>query len=86
MPGALEAVHADHIDAEASCTLCMPHSYTLVHHKDACSIIMSQRNVHVHVSIYEVAGHRTERALVKCANPPSKGVDATRQCPRVHQK
>ena len=39
-----------------------------------------------HVSINEVACYRTERTMVGCADPPSKGVGAPNQCSRVNEK
>ncbi len=35
---------------------------------------------------HKVAGYRLERTLMGCADPPSKGVGAPHQCPRVNSK
>lgn len=50
---------------------------------------MHHRNVRTVVSINEVAYHRTDRTLVGCAHPHSKGgggVGASHQSPRVNKK
>ena len=47
---------------------------------------MSHQNGKPHVSINEVACYRTERTLIGCANPPSKGIGAPHQCSRVNEK
>ena len=48
--------------------------------------MMSHRNVQPHVSINEVACNQTEKTLMGCADPLSKGVGAPHQCSRVHEK
>ena len=63
--------------------------------EDAC-IMQSQsslRTCHydessecVHVSINETAFYQTERVLMRCADPASKGFGAPQQCPRCNQK
>ena len=47
--------------------------------------MMSHWNVQLQVSINEIACYQTERTLMGCADPPSKGVGAPHQCSRVNE-